>query len=112
MIAKYPGICSFCKQPIAVGVDTYDTETKKAFHQDCFANQPPQPDAFRVAERLGFVPYTDEAIRAAIRAWQIQQDWFLRPLLNADRSDSAGRPATPPRPRSIANLFDDDRETA
>lgn len=105
MIARYPGVCMFCRNPIEVGVDIYDTEIKKAYHQACHEVQPPGPDAFRLAGELGFVPHEDAAIRAAIPAWRVRQDWLLRPLFNGMRSDSARRVGTPALPQSHHDPF-------
>ncbi len=57
MIAKYHGRCTFCGKPIVVGVDQYDVERKESFHNDCkFGEESnPGPDAFRLANELGFI---------------------------------------------------------
>jgi hypothetical protein len=106
VIAKYPAACMYCKKPIAPGVDTYDLEIKKSYHEDCRANQPPGPEDFALAEELGFVRHDEASIRAAAPSWRVRDRWLLRHLLDADRGNSAGRPPAAPQGRPNATLFD------
>lgn len=64
MIAQYPGQCCFCNRPITVGVDVYDKDTRRNWHESCFESQPPSPEQFAIADRLGFLPH-DEAMQAS-----------------------------------------------
>jgi hypothetical protein len=107
MIAKYPGLCMYCRKPIEVGVDTYDIEIKKSYHEACRENQPPRPEDYKLADELDFVPHDDASIRAAAARWQVRDHWLLRHLLDANRSRSTRwpEPATPRRPD--APLFDE-----
>lgn len=57
MIAQYPGQCCFCSKPITVGVDTYDKESKRAWHEECFENQAPTPEVLALSQRLGFLSF-------------------------------------------------------
>lgn len=66
MLARYPGSCIYCKKPITVGVDTYDVDTKQNWHEVCHESQPPGPDAFRLADSLGFIGPNEP----------IPQSWF------------------------------------
>lgn len=109
MIAKYPGRCTYCGKPIKPGVDTYDVEIKKSYHEICKEAQGDEPagdDVIRLAERLGFVPHTDADIRAALAAWRVCQDWLLRNLLSSDRGDSARRSRASPPGGPDTTLFD------
>jgi hypothetical protein len=56
MITKFDGKpCCFCSHPTRAGVDTYDPDTKKSYHEECFDNQKPGPEAFALADRLLFI---------------------------------------------------------
>jgi hypothetical protein len=56
MISKYNGKCAHCGQPTKAGVDQYDIDTKRSYHEAC----EPQPLPFdsaeddELADRLGF----------------------------------------------------------
>lgn len=78
MIAKYPGLCRYCKQPITVGVDEYDLTSKASYHRECEESQPPGPEAYVLADRLGFKPHAEAG----------EMDWplFLLSRNAADRS--------------------------
>lgn len=112
MIAKFPGRCMFCKKPIVVGVDTYDVEIKKAFHETCKENQPPGPEAYTLADELGFVSHNDASIHAALENWRLRDHWLLRPLFNASCGDSAGRPGTEAPARRQSDLFGEEKGLA
>lgn len=111
MIAKYPGPCTFCGERIKPGVDTYDVTIKKSYHEACKEAQGDETggtgaDAIRLAERLGFVPHNDGAIRTALAAWRVCDDWLLRDLLSSNRGDSTGRARASPPGGPDATLFD------
>ena len=57
MIAKFPGICCYCLQPITPGKDEYDYETKQCWHPHCKENADSQPDPKQqdLANRLGYI---------------------------------------------------------
>lgn len=112
MIAKYPGTCMFCRKPIAVGVDTYDLEIKKSYHEACKENQPPGPEAYTLADQLGFVPHDEASIRAAVADWHVRADWLLRNLPHADRGNSAGRLSAETSTRRQPDLFGEEKEIA
>jgi hypothetical protein len=90
-----------------VGVDTYDIEIKKSYHEDCREAQLPDAEAIALADELGFVPHDEASIRAAVASWSVSKDRILRLLHAADRSDSARRlrPETPGG--SQPSLFDE-----
>jgi hypothetical protein len=58
MISKFDGRCCFCGRDTRAGVDTYDLETKKSYHEECreMEASKPDPEAFKLADRLGFEP--------------------------------------------------------
>lgn len=53
MISKFDGICCYCNKPTRAGLDEYDD--RKAFHLECRDNRPPGPEAFQLADRLGYI---------------------------------------------------------
>lgn len=56
MICAYSNLCSICKVRIPAKTDVhYDPDSKTIQHWDCFENPRPGPDAFRLADELGFV---------------------------------------------------------
>lgn len=58
MISKYDGKCSICTKPIPKGTEcNYDASTKTVQHYDCLENPKPGPEAFRLADSLGFIQY-------------------------------------------------------
>ena len=85
MIAKYTAKCRYCKTSIEVGRDTYDVDSKTSYHNACHEKEePPGPEQFATADRLGFVSY-EEAVAV---------DWQMRCLPAAHRESAAGRPVT------------------
>lgn len=54
MISKYPGHCFLCNEPTQAGIDQYDLQMKRSYHADCEENQPPGPDAYVLADSLGY----------------------------------------------------------
>jgi len=98
----------YCKKPIVVGVDTYDFETKKSYHEECRENQPPGPEDFRLAGELGFVHHDEASIRAAIDSWRVSDGRILRLLSANDRSDSTGRKTAATCRGQNGNLFDEE----
>jgi len=110
VIAKYPAACMYCKKPIAVGIDTYDLEIKKSYHEDCRSNQPPGPEDYKLADDLDFVRHDEVSIRAAVASWQLRDRWLLRNLSDGCRGDSAGRPRAAAQGRQNATLFDEQKE--
>lgn len=56
MLLKFGGSCSFCKQFIPAGNEArYDGDSKTVLHWECFENPIPGPEAYALAERLGFI---------------------------------------------------------
>lgn len=67
MIAKWDGRCSICKGAIPAGEDVhYDAEAKSVQHWDCYENPKPGPDAFALADELGYRHYSWEEILNAL----------------------------------------------
>jgi hypothetical protein len=54
MISKFDGRCFICGKPTKAGKDMYDLDTRQSYHAECKENQPPGPEAYALAERLGF----------------------------------------------------------
>jgi hypothetical protein len=54
MISKYAGRCKGCNAPYAAGEDIYWTKEDGAWCWDCRENPKPGPEAFELADRLGF----------------------------------------------------------
>lgn len=80
MIARYPGRCAICKEPITPDVDVYDTEQKKSFHEKCLnkADLFSANEAEQLAARLGFVDAADVSSPADVPA-----GWTMRTLPDA-----------------------------
>lgn len=89
MIARYPGKCRYCGHPITVGVDEYDLTSKTSYHPACHENQPPGPEDYALADRLGFKPHAEAG----------EMDWpvFLLSRNTADRSVEPVRRDNHPR---------------
>ena len=77
MIAKYPTKCLYCGEPVKVGRDEYDYETKRAWHLECKENADSQPDPKQraLADRLGYITFSPD----------LPADGLLRSLRLADR---------------------------
>jgi hypothetical protein len=59
MIARYPGICRYCKKPIEVGRDEFDIDKRINYHVECVENPAPGPpgrEAYVLADKLGYIP--------------------------------------------------------
>lgn len=95
MIAKFNGTCCYCSKPIKAKVDEYDPDSKRSFHRDCRDSGKPGPDAYRLADELGYFEFSSD----------MDTDRLLRHLRPPDRSVAAGRPAAEALPRRNANLF-------
>lgn len=97
--AKFNGICPACNLPTKKGHDI-DYVNKKAFHPACVPaepeSEPVTPDAFALAERLGFIHWTDDMDSAGL----------LRSMHARDSGTSAGRCLAPTHGRSNGNLFE------
>lgn len=78
MIAKYPARCSRCGKPITIGVDTYDYESKKSYHQSCETDAGESHG--QLADKLGFLDHAEA----------LSTDWPLLLLYERDNR-RAGR---------------------
>lgn len=65
MIAKFPGKCYLCGNPITVGVDHYDFDKKRSYHSECQerADDSPSDEQRQLADRLGFKHYEETRIK-------------------------------------------------
>lgn len=63
MLTQFSSLCSICKVRIPAGADArYDPAAKTVSHWACHESQPPGPDAFRLADSLGFRRFTWEEL--------------------------------------------------
>lgn len=55
MIARFAGRCSICREEIPKGAECeYDPTAKTVHHYECAENPKPGPEAYELAERLGY----------------------------------------------------------
>lgn len=81
MISKYNGTCCYCHEPTRANVDEYEIETKASYHAECRENQPPGPEDYALADRLGFIKFDPE----------MGSGGLLRCMSGTDRGAPAGR---------------------
>jgi hypothetical protein len=96
VIAKFPGFCMFCKKPIEPGKDIYDVSIKQSYHETCLENRPPGPEAFALADRLGFIEWNPD----------LPADGLLRSMCPGNRVAPAGRPPNTAHRNENTSLFD------
>jgi hypothetical protein len=60
MISKYSSTCCHCGKPTKAGVDPYDMDWKKSYHQSCHEKLDlfSQAEAEGIADELGYRQYT------------------------------------------------------
>lgn len=78
MQAKFPGRCTYCSEPITVGVDTYDVSSRKNWHECCRINQQPNVNAYDLAARLGFVSWEQSQMKQWTKDNVVQMDLFRK----------------------------------
>ncbi len=99
MIARWNSQCSLCNGLVKAGTDVhYDGEAKTTQHWPCYENPKPGPEAFRLAEELGFIPYDQD----------MAVDGLLRRMLPRLRSVAAGRVEPQARRGSNPTLFSEE----
>lgn len=74
MIARYPGPCKNCGVTIQKGEDCwYESDTRTIAHHVCpVASDKPSPDAFQLADSLGFIKHGEPLPYAEWRLWKVK----------------------------------------
>lgn len=84
ILAKFPGKCWMCGLPVVVGVDHYDTKTKRNSHILCEIDPPFDREAAeQIAERCGFIRLDDFTAG-------VFRDWALLLVSRQDRDTADG----------------------
>lgn len=91
--AKFDGRCAKCNGPTKRGEDI-EYRDKKALHPSCAeeegADEPPSPEQYELADRLGFRHFSWESLRNVSRAPTDESE--------RDSGDSRGREPLPELP--------------
>lgn len=69
MICTYSNLCRICKVRIPAKTDVH-YDGKAIAHWDCLDQEKPGPDAFRLADELGFVGPEDVVPTETWRTWK------------------------------------------
>jgi hypothetical protein len=81
MIAKYDAACFLCHQPMQAGVDIYDPDQRRSYHQECFENQPPSWEQIELADWLGYRHFSWAELREKMNHAETIEGLASLPLL-------------------------------